>query len=352
MSGLRECPLLHVSDPNVTRYRPESSVQLSTTMKFISACSWLVWLLPLAYSLPSSEIVSRDFGFSKIKKTFIFGDSWSRIGFEVTKTQPSDSNPFGNTGSTSSNGLNWVHYMTSTYNSSLFWTYDFALSGATIDGDIVTGSTGRDVDGELNDGFLPAYGSQEGFFDETNSLFVIWIGINDLVNSYLGDDVHPALFIRLRELVNDMHEAGARQFVFINAPPLERSPRVTGSSANATRVPAMTAAVADYNKRMLQLANAVNHDLAYTTVFHFDVYTLMDTVISRPSRFALTAGYKDTLSYCSAYQDGTDEVDTKLDDCEFASNEYLWLNNLHPTQPFHQLVAKKVTEDLKNGSSL
>ncbi|KFY92985.1 hypothetical protein V498_04602 [Pseudogymnoascus sp. VKM F-4517 (FW-2822)] len=78
--------------------------------------------------------------------------------------------------------------------------------------------------------------------------------------AYDDDDVHPALFTRLRELVNDMYEARARQFIFINAPPLERSPRVLGLSASATRIPAMAAAVADYNKRMLRLAKAVNHD--------------------------------------------------------------------------------------------
>lgn len=141
---------------------------------------------------------------------------------------------------------------------------------------------------------------------------MIWIGINDLVNSYLDDDddVHPALFTRLRELVNDMYEARARQFIFINAPPLERSPRVIGLSASATRIPVVAAAVVDYNKRMLRLAKAVNHDRAYTTVFHFDVYILMDTVISEPSLFDLTVSYKATSSYCSAYQDGTDEPDT------------------------------------------
>lgn len=49
--------------------------------------------------------------------------------------------------------------MTSTYNSSLFRTYDFAFSSATLDGDIVAGSSGRDVGGELNDAFLSTYGS-------------------------------------------------------------------------------------------------------------------------------------------------------------------------------------------------
>jgi phospholipase/lecithinase/hemolysin len=283
----------------------------------------------------------------------ISGDSWSRIGFNVSKTQPSDSNAFGNTGSTSSNGLNWVYYLTRTYNSSLFWTYDFAQSGATIDEDIVAGTSGKDVDSELNDVFLPNYASQDSFYQGSTSLFAIWIGVNDLTNSYLVDeDVHPALFTRLRQLVNDMYEAGARQFIFINAPPLERVPKVTGSSSHATRIPLMKTAVTDYNRKMYELAREVNHDLAYTEVVHFDVYTLMNAVIDNPTQFDETAVYKDTTSYCAAYQDGTEEYDTKLADCDYAANEYLWINNLHPTQPFHQLLAKNLAEVLRNDASI
>ena len=53
--------------------------------------------------------------------------------------QPSPSHPLGLTsgfGSTSSNGYNWVDYLTLMYNKDVVLTYDFAYEGATIDEDL------------------------------------------------------------------------------------------------------------------------------------------------------------------------------------------------------------------------
>lgn len=282
------------------------------------------------------------------------GDSWSRTGFNAAGTQPSTSNPLGNVRSTSSNGLNWVQYFTTAYNTSLFLTYNFAQSGATIDEDIVTGTVGASVDIQLHNIYQPTYASQSGFVSGKTSLFTIWIGINDLVNEYLLDDdsIPPALFVRLRALVEEMYSSGARQFLFLNAPPLEKAPRTTQSSQNATRIPIMKAAVADYNTRMYKLARAVNHDLAFTTVFFYDINRLMNAVIDDPSQFAETKVYKDTKTYCGLYEDGTPDTDTKYDGCSFAADEYLWINSLHPTQPFHKLLARKVGQFLESGGSL
>ena len=55
-------------------------------------------------------------------------------------TQPSLGNPLGNPpypGYTSSNGPNWVDYLTVKYNQSLVETYNIAFGGATIDSDLV-----------------------------------------------------------------------------------------------------------------------------------------------------------------------------------------------------------------------
>ncbi|KAF5579152.1 cellulose-binding gdsl lipase acylhydrolase [Fusarium pseudocircinatum] len=84
------------------------------------------------------------------------------------------------------------------------------------------------------------------------------------------------------------------------------------------------------------------------TVFVYDTYPLFQKVMDDPSQFKETAVYKDTETYCKAYKDGTDEADTKLDECEHAANEYLWLNRFHPTSPMHKLLAKNVAQFLSS----
>ncbi|KAF4880218.1 hypothetical protein CGCF415_v015093 [Colletotrichum fructicola] len=43
---------------------------------------------------------------------------------------------------------------------------------------------------------------------------------------------------------------------------------------------------------------------------------------------------------------GTPEPDTKWDNCTYAANEYMWINNLHPTSPVHFLLAKNIAKAL------
>src|SRR5690242_18177297 len=80
-------------------------------------------------------------GWSSVKHFFVFGDSYTQTGFNPNSTQPSLSNPFGNPpypGWTSSNGPNWVGFLTTTYNASKLLTYNLAYGGATVDSALVT----------------------------------------------------------------------------------------------------------------------------------------------------------------------------------------------------------------------
>lgn len=57
------------------------------------------------------------------------------------------------------------------------------------------------------------------------------------------------------------------------------------------------------------------------------------------------AGYKFNTDLYS----GTPEIDTFTPSCGIAVDEYFWLNNLHPTYPIHDVVAKQVAEALVAG---
>ncbi|VUC20931.1 unnamed protein product [Clonostachys rosea] len=232
------------------------------------------------------------------------GDSYSRTGFDPSGTQPSTTNPLGNPsypGRTSSNGPNWVGYLTTKYNDSSILTYNFAGSGATLDKSIVD-NNGYDVIREIDEGYLRYYGNDT--IESSTSIFVVWIGINDITNSYLdgNDTTHSSIFKSFRYRIDSLYETGARNFLLLSVPPLERAPRTTQSSDAENRVPLMKDAVQDWNQRLEVFKRRIQYLHSNANVFLFDTYSLFQKVIDDPAQYEETAIYKDTTTYCSAYQ--------------------------------------------------
>ena len=121
------------------------------------------------------------------------GDSYTQTGFNVNSTLPNTSNPLGNPafpGWTAVGGANWVGYVTTTYNRSLIYTYNYAYGGATIDAKLVTPyqPTVQSLTDQVNS-FLSTAAKKPASTPWTsgNALFSVWIGINDIGNSWYLD---------------------------------------------------------------------------------------------------------------------------------------------------------------------
>ena len=165
------------------------------------------------------------------------GDSYSSTGYDVNGAHPSETNPLGNPpypGDTYSGGPTWVKHLISTlsikvgylateYNQSPILAYDYAVPGATVQG----------LKWQVKEWFLPHAAQKPTWAPWTsdNSLFcisslffvlrvVIWIGINDMG---IGFDPQQQLKM-LFKAQNLVYDAGARNFVFFNVPPTDRSP--------------------------------------------------------------------------------------------------------------------------------
>lgn len=120
--------------------------------------------------------------------SYYSGDSYSETGFKPSSTLPSIGNPLGNPpypGHTAVGGENWVDFLTTTYNNSLTFTYNFAWGGATIDAKLVTPGQGISLTNEVNT-FLNKFASKPPStpWQTPNTLFSMWIGINDIGYSY------------------------------------------------------------------------------------------------------------------------------------------------------------------------
>ncbi|KAI8944533.1 hypothetical protein F4801DRAFT_571414 [Xylaria longipes] len=300
-------------------------------------------------------------GWKNIKKAFIFGDSYTQTGFDYTQTQPSTANPFGNPtypGWTSSNGPNWVSYLTFKYNASALLTYNLAYGGATVDSALVTPYTPsvKSLKDQVESEFLPGYtgSSSKTSWSGDDSIFAVWIGINDIGNSYWNganatDALNAKIFDVISDLVDKIYDAGGRNYVFINVPPLDRTPLIIPQGDSAVSL--SKADVAAWNQKVVDYAKTLKTK-ANTNVWVYDSNKSFGEVIDDPTSHPETAGLKNTTGFCTAYQNGTPAQDTHDASCGVPVNQYFWLNNLHPTSAIHEVVAKGVADLLTAGPNV
>ncbi|KAI9657664.1 MAG: hypothetical protein M1821_002840 [Bathelium mastoideum] len=288
----------------------------------------------------------RRLGWNQTKTIFVFGDSYSDTAFNWTGKQPSPSNPLGNPsypGLTSSNGPNWVDFITTTWNESYIETYNLASGGATVDTDLVVPflPTVHSMKEQVEEIYLPRYGSSRKWSSDT-AWFAIWIGINDVGNSFAAgnDTLNSKIFGVYGDLVRKLYVSGARNFLFLNVPPLERTPRTVAEGSEAQALE--KADIADFNSRILKLTRDLSKSYLDVSAVHFDAHALFNQVLDDPTAFPETRGYKNVTDWCQQYSSGTPERDTLYPECGVAVNEYLWLNDLHPTYPIHDALAQQI----------
>ncbi|KAF5665293.1 anter-specific proline-rich APG [Fusarium heterosporum] len=291
---------------------------------------------------PSDHFNKKGFDFTKITKIISFGDSWTDTRFNVSGQQPSSSDPIGNYGKTSSNGKMWPMYLTTQYNKSSILLYNMAVGGAVVDKDIVT--TGpNDVDTQVHDKFQ-VYAQQPDLFPPKETLWTVFIGINDIYRTIDQADQENTIITiieRIRELTTDLYSYGARQFLFISTPPQSLFP----NNRPKDIAPKLKAASESWNKKLRSLVHNLDRDLAHSTFFFFDIVPLITAVTDDPSQFPETAIYKSN-SFCTDYKAGTSVPDFKSDKCEYNALEYMYIDGAHPTQGFHQVLARKISEQL------
>jgi phospholipase/lecithinase/hemolysin len=201
-------------------------------------------------------------GWRNVKQLFVFGDSYTQTGFDPKAAQPSASNPFGNPaypGWTSSNGPNWVGFLTTTYNQSRILTYNMAYGGATVDSALVTpyASTVISMKDQVETQYLPIYGPHPATAPWTgdSSLFAFFIGINDVGNSwYLNNaTLYDTIFSEYARLLDQVYDTGARNFLFLSVPPVNLSPLITTQADNGYATEYEGRVIADWNSRLANM---------------------------------------------------------------------------------------------------
>ncbi|KAG8701812.1 hypothetical protein FRC09_005120, partial [Ceratobasidium sp. 395] len=138
-----------------------------------------------------------------------------------------------------------------------------------------------------------------------NSLFAIWIGINDIGNSWWWGNVtqadfHKTLLDRYISQVDLLYKKGARSFLFVNVPPLERAPLFNGQGDWS--VTTLKASIADFNTQLatrVQGLKSIYSGLDQISIF--DSYKAFNVQLDNPEAL----GFVNVTGYNEAYQNGT-----------------------------------------------
>lgn len=256
----------------------------------------------------------------------------------------------------------WPLYLTTTYNDSSLETYNFAMNGATVDRAIVP--HGSDFVHQYLT-FLETYWSTESgapSWNSSNTLFAAFFGIND-INAALETSkkaerkkivkifkTYSTLLDKVSFIVlpdpqtmlkrTQLYKLGARNFLIMNTPPLERYP----SSESDDR----KAAVVAWNARAARMAAKLRTKYKDTTVFLFDTHALFSKVLHDPRAFSQTAKYIYTTAACDGYAGKTVRTNYSDPSCGVPLRYYLWHDNLHPTYPIQEAIAAQIAGTLRN----
>jgi len=258
---------------------------------------------------------------------FSFGDSYTTTGFNINSTLPSAGNPLGNPaypGFTGGGGANYVDYLTTQNNNSLILNYNFAVGGATIDNTIVNGNVLSVTDQVAE--FKSSIASKPAStpWTSSNTLFSVWIGINDIGNSYSnggGSTFNAKLITAYFGLVQQLYNSGARNFLFINVPPVDRSPLMLSQSASAQALEKQT--ILNYNSQLSAAVSKFSSANSGVKTWIWDSNAEFTTILNNPTAY----GFKDATSYG-------------------ATGDF-WGNNYHPSQAAHQIFAQQIANLLK-----
>ncbi|KIJ68896.1 carbohydrate esterase family 16 protein [Hydnomerulius pinastri MD-312] len=299
-------------------------------------------LIAVATGLLSSSVVSA-IPWNATEYFFVFGDSYTTDGYNISAGINSP-----DPGYTSSNGPNWVEFLSSTYNQTALKTFDLASGGATIDAALVppylpTVLSVVDQVTQFNEYLAPKPAAAP--WNSTNSLFAVFIGINDVGNSVGWTNItqfefYGVLMDRLFTQVEDLYQYGARNFLFLTVPPTNRAPLfLEQGPENAAQ---MGTDIANYNTQLTQSVRnfqATHSDLGSVTVF--DTQPVFNTLLDEWQTF----GFVNVTGYCAAYENGTPTPTYQVEGCAPVSS-YFWLNTLHPLFTVHNILAKAISTAL------
>jgi len=245
----------------------------------------------------------------------VFGDSFSHVGYSSRSPVPTSSSPLGVAfpGQTVTEpGLpNWLGYLVRDYSHghANIIAYNYARRG-----DTVSGVSGEQVPGE----FLPSVGRNPGWatWGPSDTIFVTWVGVFDCRILYTNDraEITPKI-ATLFTAQDRLYAAGARNFLFIDVPPMYMSPIGPNMGNNGVRF-------GNWNHELRRGVSAFASRHPDATVMLFSAWDTIFRILSDPARYGFNPADRST-------EGGS-----------------IWFDFMHPTSRVHSILASEIAQFL------
>ncbi|KAG8909267.1 hypothetical protein FRC01_007034 [Tulasnella sp. 417] len=190
------------------------------------------------------------------------------------------------------------------YNESYIYAFNFAISGATIDNSIVPAfSTSIKSVTEQVGQWTSNLASKPSYAPWTSStaIFSFFIGINDIGNSYTQGDRTDTLLTAYFNQVQKLYDAGGRNFLFINVPPVDRSPLMITQSGASTE----KNIIISYNTKLASKIQAFKSSHPDVTTYLYDSWTKLTQILNSPGTYGLkdatSQGTASNVAWCNVY---------------------------------------------------
>ncbi|KAK4185083.1 GDSL lipase/esterase [Podospora australis] len=299
-----------------------------------------------------------------------FGDSYTdngRLGYYINNggNPPAPGKYHGVSNTTASGGPSWAQYAAWDAKASLV---DYAVGGATCSNKIISryfSAINKPFPSVLDDE-LPSFTadvSYKSIFPNrtpANTVYVLWIGTNDLgADAFLTDSQAPGTTISdyvdcIWSVFDSIYKTGGRRFVLLNTAPLELSPLYAEQKNGGTGDSQFWGNKASYNvteysQKIKQYTTNVNTIFEYGVPFQmaiksrwpkatfdlFDVHSLLTDIHNEPKKY-LDAPFNVTGYYRVCSSTGSNCVDqTQLG----GLSGFMWYDELHPSAKTDEIIA-------------
>ncbi|KAJ7263655.1 hypothetical protein B0H12DRAFT_1012187 [Mycena haematopus] len=256
-------------------------------------------------------------GFNSLKNLFIFGDSYSAIGYAANLPPPQKIDrktvPYKYLTYADKDGTNWVGYLLMQHSPHPdLLVHDYAAGGARVP----ARGFGPAVENQVNRNFLEGYAMDREVlsWDAADSLFVTWVGINDCAYAQTHADTLELLF----SLEEKLYAAGARIFLFIDVPPVGRTPAGTNASSD------ISATYLNWNSDLRKSVQTFASAHSDARVLTFSALDTFNRILDNPKEYGIP---KEDVSRAGGA---------------------VWRDKLHPTSKIHEIFAQEVVAFLKS----
>ncbi|KAF7873963.1 hypothetical protein EAF04_002635 [Stromatinia cepivora] len=322
-------------------------------------------------ALPMTDVKS-SFSWEDTKYFLAFGDSYTYVqgtyglqnysfigdlqNFSYTPAQILSNEIIQNQLGTSAGGPNWVEYLTSCFSghpskcTKQLW--DFAFAGSDVSTTYTSLHHNYTVSLENQILEWSTYALPVVPMDPSKTLVAIFIGINDIgdTDSYTfpshNSTGYPSLYTNIIATefaaIETIYKAGFRNYLFMNLPPLQRTPpnliRPAGPRPNITML-------TSYNSILNATALNFAATHAGTKVMVFDTFSFLSSVLDDPAPYNI----KNITNYCPRYDAPDIATNYAAYGCQ-PIPEYFWYNTGHITYHTHKILAKEVRKFLEGQS--